>query len=304
MIYVLGSINMDMVAVAPYMPKSGETLTANKYYTNAGGKGANQAVAIAKLGGNVSMIGKVGSDAYGKYMKDNLASFGVDVTHVSVAEGNSGVAMIIVVDGDNRIILDAGANGKVTCKDAYEGLKNAKSGDILVMQLEVPLEVVTYAAKIAKEKGMIVILNPAPAVELPVELLQNVDIITPNESETQILTGISVDSEVELALAVKHFYQRGIKNVIITLGSRGSMVSYGNNIDLIESRKVKAVDTTSAGDTYVGAVTVKLDNGADIVSACRFASVASSITVTREGAAQSIPTVSEVEEVMTKEALL
>ena len=162
MIYVLGSINMDMVAVAPYMPKSGETLTANKYYTNAGGKGANQAVAIAKLGGNVSMIGKVGSDAYGKYMKDNLASFGVDVTHVSVAEGNSGVAIIIVVDGDNRIILDAGANGKVTCKDAFEGLKNAKSGDILVMQLEVPLEVVTYAAKIAKEKGMTVILNPAP----------------------------------------------------------------------------------------------------------------------------------------------
>lgn len=304
MIYVLGSINMDMVAVAPYMPQSGETLTANKYYSNAGGKGANQAVAIAKLGGNVKMIGKVGTDTYGKYMKDNLASYGVDVTNVSVSEGNSGIAMIIVVDGDNRIIIDAGANGKVTNADVDEGLKNAKSGDILVMQLEIPLDVVVYASKIAKNKGMTVILNPAPAVPLPAELMQNVDIITPNETETQILTGISVDSEVELALAVKHFYQRGIKNVIITLGSRGSMVSYGNNIDIIESRKVKVIDTTSAGDTYVGAITVKLDSGADIVSACRFASVASSITVTREGASKSIPSMSEVEKVMREECLL
>ena len=303
MIYVLGSINMDMVAVAPYMPQSGETLTANKYYSNAGGKGANQAVAIAKLGGNVKMIGKVGTDTYGKYMKDNLASYGVDVTNVSVSEGNSGIAMIIVVDGDNRIIIDAGANGKVTNADVDEGLKNAKSGDILVMQLEIPLDVVVYASKIAKNKGMTVILNPAPAVPLPAELMQNVDIITPNETETQILTGISVDSEVELALAVKHFYQRGIKNVI-TLGSRGSMVSYGNNIDIIESRKVKVIDTTSAGDTYVGAITVKLDSGADIVSACRFASVASSITVTREGASKSIPSMSEVEKVMREECLL
>ena len=215
-----------------------------------------------------------------------------------------GIAMIIVVDGDNRIIIDAGANGKVTNADVDEGLKNAKSGDILVMQLEIPLDVVVYASKIAKNKGMTVILNPAPAVPLPSELMQNVDIITPNETETQILTGISVDSEVELALAVKHFYQRGIKNVIITLGSRGSMVSYGNDIDIIESRKVKVIDTTSAGDTYVGAITVKLDSGADIVSACRFASVASSITVTREGASKSIPSMSEVEKVMREECLL
>ncbi len=299
MIYVLGSINMDMVAVAPYMPKNGETLTANKYYTNPGGKGANQASAIAKLGGKVKMIGKVGDDAYGPVMRDNLAFYGVDVEDVTVAENcNSGVALIIVVDGDNRIILDPGANFKVSKEDVDKGLSKAKSGDILIMQLEIPIQIVTYAADVAKQKGMTVILNPAPAVKLGQDLLCNVDIITPNETETEILTGISPDSEVELALAVKEYYKYGIKNVVITMGSRGAIVTYGNNIVPIEARKVKAVDTTSAGDTYVGAIAVKLDAGVDIVSACKFASVASSITVTRAGAAQSIPTLEEVEQIM------
>ncbi len=301
MIYVLGSINMDMVAVPPYMPKNGETLTANKYYTNPGGKGANQASAIAKLGGKVKMIGKVGSDAYGPVMKNNLASYGVDVENVTAVEGNSGIAIIIVVDGDNRIILDPGANFKVTKEDVDKGLEKAKSGDILIMQLEVPMDIVTYAADVAKNKGMTVILNPAPAVPLGQDLLCNVDIITPNETETEILTGISPDSEVELALAVKEYYKYGIKNVVITMGSRGAVVTYGNNIVPIEARKVKAVDTTSAGDTYVGAIAVKLDAGVDIVTACKFASVASSITVTRAGAAQSIPTLEEVEEIMKNE---
>lgn len=301
MIYVLGSINMDMVAVPPYMPKNGETLTANKYYTNPGGKGANQASAIAKLGGKVKMIGKVGSDAYGPVMKNNLASYGVDVEDVTTAEGNSGIAIIIVVDGDNRIILDPGANFKVTKEDVDKGLCKAKSGDILIMQLEVPMDIVTYAADEAKKKGMTVILNPAPAVKLGQDLLCNVDIITPNETETEILTGISPDSEVELTLAVKEYYKYGIKNVVITMGSRGAIVTYGNNIVPIEARKVKAVDTTSAGDTYVGAIAVKLDAGVDIVTACKFASVASSITVTHAGAAQSIPTLEEVEEIMKNE---
>jgi ribokinase len=292
---------MDMVAVTPYMPKEGETLTANKYYTNPGGKGANQASAIAKLGGKVKMIGKVGSDAYGPVMKNNLASYGVDVEDVTTAEGNSGIAIIIVVDGDNRIILDPGANFKVTKEDVDKGLCKAKSGDILIMQLEVPMDIVTYAADEAKKKGMTVILNPAPAVKLGQDLLCNVDIITPNETETEILTGISPDSEVELALAVKEYYKYGIKNVVITMGSRGAIVTYGNNIVPIEARKVKAVDTTSAGDTYVGAIAVKLDAGVDIVTACKFASVASSITVTRAGAAQSIPTLDEVEEIMKNE---
>ena len=296
MIYVLGSLNMDIVAVCPRLPKSGETMNADKYYTNPGGKGANQATAIAKLGGKVKMLGKVGMDGYGDELIRNLASYGVDVSGVKRVKGNSGVAVILVADGDNRIVLDKGANYVWSESDVDEGLAGAKNGDILLMQLEVPIEIVEYAACVAKAKGMTVILNPAPATKLPTTLLSNVDIITPNETETEIITGISPDSEVELALAVKKFYSYGIKNVIITLGGRGSIVSYGTTIETIEARKVKVVDTTGAGDTYVGAVACLLEEGEDIVSACAFASYASALTVTREGAAQSIPTRAQVKE--------
>ncbi len=301
MIYVLGSINMDMVARVPRMPVGGETLTADKYYVNPGGKGANQAVAIAKLGGKVAMIGKVGSDETGDALKNNLKAMGVDESMVTRADVPSGIAMIIVEGGENRIILYKGANHSVTKADVDEGLKNAKPGDALVMQLEIPLETVTYAAAVAKQKGMLVLLNPAPAVPLGEELLKNVDIIAPNETETEILTGVGLDSDVHIALAVKKLYQLGVKRVIITMGSRGSIVAEGQTITPVEPRKVKAVDTTSAGDTFVGATVLRYLDGDTLEDAARFASVASSITVTREGAAQSIPTLEEVKKVIGSE---
>lgn len=298
MIYVLGSINMDMVARVPYMPKNGETLTADAFYVNPGGKGANQAVAIAKLGGEVKMIGKVGNDGNGLALKRNLVEMGVDAEFVTECDATSGVAMIIVEDGDNRIILDKGANHRLTEQDVELGLKEAKSGDILIMQLEVPLEIVEYAAKLGKAKGMTVILNPAPAVPLSDGLLGSVDIISPNESETEILTGVAPTSDVELALAVKKLYGAGVKRVIITLGSRGAAISEGQTITYVEPRKVDVVDTTSAGDTFVGACALKLYEGKTLLEAAKFATVASSIAITREGAAQSIPTLSEVNEVI------
>lgn len=301
MIYVLGSINMDMVARVPHMPVGGETLTADKYYVNPGGKGANQAVAIAKLGGKVAMIGKVGSDETGDALKNNLKAMGVDESMVTRADVPSGIAMIIVEGGENRIILYKGANHSVTKADVDEGLKNAQPGDALVMQLEIPLETVTYAAAVAKQKGMLVLLNPAPAVPLGEELLKNVDIIAPNETETEILTGVGLDSDVHIALAVKKLYQLGVKRVIITMGSRGSIVAEGQTITPVEPRKVKAVDTTSAGDTFVGATMLRYLDGDTLEDAARFASVASSITVTREGAAQSIPTLEEVKKVIESE---
>lgn len=301
MIYVLGSINMDMVARVPRMPVGGETLTADKYYVNPGGKGANQAVAIAKLGGKVAMIGKVGSDETGDALKNNLKAMGVDESMVTRADVPSGIAMIIVEGGENRIILYKGANHSVTKADVDEGLKNAKPGDALVMQLEIPLETVTYAAAVAKQKGMLVLLNPAPSVPLGEELLKNVDIIAPNETETEILTGVGLDSDVHIALAVKKLYQLGVKRVIITMGSRGSIVAEGQTITPVEPRKVKAVDTTSAGDTFVGATVLRYLDGDTLEDAARFASVASSITVTREGAAQSIPTLDEVKKVIESE---
>ncbi|MBO5214644.1 MAG: ribokinase [Clostridia bacterium] len=301
MIYVLGSINMDMVAQVDRIPKIGETLGSNKFYVNQGGKGANQAVAIAKLGGNVKMIGKVGNDANGQFLLSSLSSNGVDIECVSVADANSGIAMIAVENGDNRIIFDAGANSHVTEGDVDIGLADASENDILIMQLEIPMEIVEYASSVAKEKGMTVILNPAPAKSLSPLLLQNVDIIAPNESETKILTDIEVVDEVHLTLAVRALYKTGVKKVVVTMGEKGSAVAEGQTITYIEPRKVNAVDTTSAGDTFIGALALCLAQGKGMVESAQFASVASSVTVTREGAAQSIPTLSEVKEIMESE---
>lgn len=297
MIYVLGSINMDLVANVAKMPRAGQTMHADSFFVNPGGKGANQAVAIAKLGAEICMIGKVGTDSYGDTMRKNLSDYGVDTTHIAKAEASSGIAIILVQKGENRIILDAGANYKITTADVDNGLAAAKAGDILLMQLEVPLAIVEYALELGKKIGMINILNPAPAVTLSESILKNVDIITPNETETEIITGVAPNSEVHIALAVKKLYAMGVKNVVITLGARGSAVSVGQEITLVDAIKVKVVDTTGAGDTYVGAIAAKLQQGIPLVTAAKFAAIASSITIGRKGAAISIPTLKEVEEV-------
>lgn len=295
MIYVLGSLNMDLTFSVPRIPKGGETLSASSFGTFCGGKGANQAIALAKLSSKVKMIGGVGSDGYGKRLKDNLISNGVDAEFVRENGEDSGLAAILVdKKGQNRIILHGGANMRVEKSDVDEGLKDAKAGDILLAQLEIPLSVVEYAFETAKKKGMTTVLNPAPAVPLSSALFANTDIITPNETETEILTGVDPKDIVHVALAVKSFYEKGVKNVIITLGSRGAAVSHGQNITEIEPKKVKVVDTTAAGDTFVGAVCNRLECGFDIVEACIFANCASSITIQRKGASDSIPTIDEV----------
>lgn len=300
MIFVLGSINTDMVAVIPRAVKTGETMIAQNYYSGLGGKGANQAVAIAKLGGKVKFIGKVGNDENGKNAIKALNEYGVDTEFVFVSETvATGIAMITVVNGDNSIVAYGGANFDITTDEVDVALDGANAGDILVMQLEMPLAIVEYGAKLAKEKGMKVILNPAPATEIPSSVYGYVDLICPNETETEILTGINPRrSEADLVLAVKHFYAQGVGEVLITLGSSGSAIAQGQTVTYIEPRKVVAVDTTSAGDTFIGATTLKLSQGKELLTASKFATVASSITVTRAGASASIPTESEVEEVI------
>ena len=301
-VYVLGSINTDLVISSPYIPKSGETVTGSNFFTARGGKGANQAVACARLGGNVLMCGCVGNDAFGLTAVEALKQEGIGVSAIRAVDGvSTGTAVIIVTDGDNRIILDKGANYAITEKDVDEGLFDAKEGDVLVMQLEIPLEIVEYAARLAKSKNMTVVLNPAPAVKLNENLMQYVDIVAPNESEAEILTGTSPAGDVEIALTVKKLYALGAKRVIITLGGRGSVISEGQTITYIKPRKVKVVDTTSAGDTFIGAFVLKFAGGASAAEAANFASVASSITITREGAANSIPTLKEVQEVIDRE---
>lgn len=294
MIYVVGSLNMDWSALTPKVPRAGETVTAQSVLVSPGGKGANQAAAIAKLGGACAMIGKVGRDDYGDRLLHTLQSYGVDTAHVTRSHANTGMASIWVHKGNNRIVLDRGANGTLTNEDVDEGLAKAAAGDVLLAQLEVPLPVVEHALCLGKRKGMVTLLNPAPAVPLSEKIWQNAEVILPNETETQILTGVMPDCEVNIALAVKKMRSLGAANAVITLGKTGSAVAVGNEIALIPAYKVKAVDTTAAGDTYVGALAVRLHGGDDIVSAARFATAASGLKVTRRGACEAIPTAEEV----------
>lgn len=292
---------MDLTAVVPHAPKAGETLTASSFMFSAGGKGANQAAAAQKLGGRVAMIGKVGRDAFGTQLKENLARYGVQTDAVTTADCGTGLAMITVCKGNNRIVLFPGANSALTNEDIDEGLKNAKAGDVLIVQLEVPLAVTEHALKTGKRKGMITVLNPAPAMPLTESTLGYCELVIPNETETKILTGVMPDCEVNVALAVKKLQSLGACNVILTLGGKGSAVAVGKEITLIPAKKVKVVDTTAAGDTFVGALAVRLEAGDDVVTAAKYATCASAVKITRRGATDAIPSMREVEEVFGSE---
>ncbi len=295
MIYVVGSINTDFAFNLSKFPRAGETVSAESLNVNLGGKGANQAVAVRKTGAPCTFIGKVGNDERGSELKRKLAETGVNTDFVTVANAPSGLAAVLVHKGNNRIVLSKGANEYLECADVSRGLGGAKAGDVLVLQLEVPLNVVAHALRVGKNKGMITVLNPAPAVPLTYEIYENAEIIAPNETETKILTGINPDCEVNLALAVKKFKDMGANNIIITLGSAGSAVAVGREITLIPAIKVKAADTTAAGDTYIGAFAAKTESGQDILSSAKFATYASALKVTRRGAAAAIPSIEETE---------
>ena len=288
-ILVIGSINMDMVINTPVLPKLGETLMGSGFMTSGGGKGANQATAIAKINGKCNMIGAVGCDEFGKVLCDNLESYGVDTCGVSRLECNSGVAVITVCNGDNHIIVDMGANGKVTPELIDKNMDLVKQADIVVMQLEIPMETVVYAAKKTREYGGKVLLNPAPAAKLPDELLHNVDILIPNEHEAEIITGTA-----DMAEAIEILKGSGVGQIIITLGSEGSIYTDGDKVKTSPAFKTQAVDTTAAGDTFIGAYCAAVCEGKDTDYAVKFASLASSITVARRGAAMSIPTMDEI----------
>lgn len=288
-ILVIGSINMDMVINTPVLPKLGETLMGSGFMTSGGGKGANQATAIAKINGRCDMIGAVGCDEFGKVLCDNLESYGVDTSGISSLDCSTGVAVITVCNGDNHIIVDMGANGKVTPEIIDANTDLIKQADIVVMQLEIPMETVIYAAKKARECGAKVLLNPAPAAKLPEELLRNTDILIPNEHEAEIITGTS-----DMSKAIEILKSYGVGQVIITLGSEGSVYTAGDEVRTCGAFKTEAVDTTAAGDTFIGAYCAAMCDGRDIDYAVKFASLASSITVARRGAAVSIPTMEEI----------
>ena len=284
MIYIVGSLNMDLCIEAPYMPKEGETLTGSGFIMNGGGKGANQATAAAKLGGNVAMCGAVGGVLFGETLIKNLSAAGADVSHIKKCnDASTGIAVIVITGGNNRIILEKGANALLTEADIDEFLKTAKEGDIYLTQLENPIDIIGYGLKQAKAKGMFTILNPAPANRDISAYFGYVDLITPNETELEIFGGKDA------------LFDSGIKKIVTTLGSRGYEIADKEDAKIYPCIKIKAVDTTAAGDTLCGGLAVGLAEGMGLEEACAFGSKAASIACTRKGAQQSIPTRKEVE---------
>lgn len=296
-VVVVGSLNMDLVTRASRLPRAGETLIGQTFTTVPGGKGANQAVASARLGADVSMIGCVGTDAYGIQLRDALLVEGIDCRAVSTVEGSSGVALIVVDDtSQNAIVIVAGSNGELTPASLQAFDTVLQAAKVIVCQLEVPMATVGYALKRGRELGKTVILNPAPAsAPLPAEWYASIDYLIPNESEASALSGVTVDSLDSARLAATRLIQAGAGKVIITLGPQGVLFSDGQVFEHLVAPKVKAVDTTAAGDTFVGGFAAALANGESEAEAIRFGQVAAALSVTRAGAQPSIPTLRDVQ---------
>lgn len=295
-ILVVGSSNTDMVVKSAHLPLPGETVLGGQFFTFAGGKGANQAVAAAKLGGDVTFLAKVGNDALGKAAVEGFKKEGINVSHIITdPESHSGVALIMVEDsGENCISVASGANGKFTNSDIEDATDLIEKADFVLVQLEIPLEAVTALVDKAFAHGVPVILNPAPARPLSDKLISKLFIITPNETEAELLTGLKVTDEVSAAKAAEILREKGAKLVIITLGAKGAFLLSDQEEILIPSIQVNAVDTTAAGDTFNGALTVALSEGMEIKAAIRFANQAAAISVTRMGAQGSQPYRSEL----------
>ncbi|WP_260961845.1 ribokinase [Pseudomonas citri] len=296
-VVVIGSLNMDLVTRAPRLPRGGETLIGQSFSTIPGGKGANQAVAAARLGAQVSMVGCVGSDAYGQQLREGLLAEGIDCQAVGVVDGSSGVALIVVDDNSqNAIVIVAGANGALS-PDVLDNADAVLQGaDVIICQLEVPDITVGHALKRARELGKIVILNPAPASHaLPAEWYAWIDYLVPNESEAAVLSGVAVDSLQTAAAAATQLMSAGVGKVIVTLGAQGLMFANGASCEHFPAPQVKALDTTAAGDTFVGGFAAALAAGKNEVEAIRFGQVAAALSVTRAGAQPSIPTLQEVQ---------
>lgn len=269
-IVVLGSSNTDLVVRTGRMPLPGETLLGEQFMMTAGGKGANQAVAVARLGDGVTFIAKVGRDMFGDSSVAGYEKEGIDTRTVLRDDtAPSGIAVITVdAQAENSIVVVPGANNNLSKADVDALRRDIESAQFLLMQLETPVEVVAHAAAMARKAGVKVILNPAPAAELPAELLDGLYIITPNRTEGQMLTGIEISDWESAERAAQSLVGKGVQNVVITLGSQGALVCDGKNFERILARKVKAVDTTAAGDTFNGAMCVALSEGATLSDAC------------------------------------
>ena len=297
-IVVIGSSNTDMVVKTSHLPVPGETVLGGDFFMNAGGKGANQAVAAARYGNRVVFVAKTGNDLFGEQVRKSMKEDGIVTDYVFIDEEHpSGVALITIDQkAENCIVVAGGANMYLKPEDIDKAKEEILGGDVVLMQLETPIETVEYAAKMAAEAGVKVILNPAPAPAEPLskELISNLFLITPNRSEASRLTGIEVTDLASAQRAALALYDMGAKNVIVTLGSEGSLVYDGHMMMRVEAIKVEAVDTTAAGDTYNGVLASVIAEGKSLIDAVHEANIAGAISVTRMGAQPAAPTREEI----------
>lgn len=295
-IIVFGSLNMDLSIETNQMPKTGETVDGHSFFTAPGGKGGNQAVAAAKSGAHTYMLASVGQDLFGQQLIDSLKENQVDCGFINQCEDTStGVAVIVRSQGDNRIILNAGANHSITQSDVSNALQQiAKKEDIFLTQFENKHSVVLEAIKEAKNRGLFTVLNPAPAKEIPTEFYKYIDLLIVNQSECEMLTSVYPTTEDECRKAMANLYKQGLHSVIITLGKEGSVYGCETEYISVPGFSVKAVDTTAAGDTYIGSLLYGFINGETILESMNYASKASALAVTKQGAQPSIPTKEEI----------
>ncbi|RVU03043.1 ribokinase [Mucilaginibacter limnophilus] len=290
-IAVIGSTNMDMVVKTTHLPVPGETVLGGSFFMNPGGKGANQAVAVARLGGDATFVTKIGTDVFGKQSSQLFDEEGINTSCIlSDHTSPSGVALIMVDQaGENSIVVASGANANLMPGDVDACLQKIGDIDIILLQLEIPIETVDFVTKYAAERDIKVIVNPAPANALSPALLKRIDIITPNSKEAEMLSGIEVKNIEDAKQAALVLHEKGVKDVIVTLGSKGALVLTDNEFTLIPAHKVDTVDTTAAGDVFNGALAVAIAEGQEIIPAVEFACFAASLSVTKLGAQSSIP---------------
>lgn len=301
-IVVIGSANTDLVVKTDRMPSPGETVLGGRFMMAGGGKGANQAVAASRLGGVVTFVARVGRDLFGEQALAGYRAERMDVRHVTCDENApSGVALICVDRAaENSIVVAPGANERLSPQDVDRAEPEIAAADFVVLQLEIPLPAVVHAAEVAERHGVPVILNPAPAAAIPDELLRRCYLLTPNRSECAMLTGMPVTDAADVERAADALLARGVRRVVVTLGGEGSLVKGPDCCEWVEARRVEAVDTTGAGDTFNGALAVALSEGRSLREAVRFATAASSIAVTRMGAQSSVPMREEVDALLAE----
>ncbi|MBD0378426.1 MAG: ribokinase [Flavisolibacter sp.] len=297
-IVVIGSSNTDMVVKTERIPRPGETILGGSFFMNAGGKGANQAVAAARLGGQVTLIANVGDDIFGKEAVQLFQKEGINTRYISVDQNQpSGVALITVdKSGENNIVVASGANATLQPSAIDHAVEEIEGASFVLMQLEIPLETIIHASTLAAAKGVPVILNPAPACALPESLLKKISVLTPNEKEAEMLTGIAI-TDLNMAIqAANHIRRQGVETIIITLGAKGALVVNQEICELVPAPAVQAVDTTAAGDVFNGALAVALSEGQSLLDAVAFGCHAAALSVTRLGAQSSAPFRKEVEQ--------